>query len=223
MKKIFVFMLVFAGIWSVFAQEGQAVILEARGTVEIQDGGLAEWRAAAPGDTFGKNAVISTGFRSTALIALGDSRLSVRPLTRLTLEELVQRDTAEEVSLHLRTGRIRAEVRPPSGGRTDFTVRSPVATASVRGTSFEFDTRHLYVNDGRVLLEGGNGQTVYVDEGQRSYVEESEQRVIPPFEAEAALLTPALSELTNIGSDTGGYAPVITAPEITPVSIKAEW
>jgi hypothetical protein len=95
----------------------------------------------------------------------------------------------------------------------------------VRGTSFEFDTRHLYVNDGRVLLEGGNGQTVYVDAGQRSYVDESEQRVIPPFEAEAALLTPTLAELTNTGSDTGGYAPVITVPEVdlSPVSIEAEW
>jgi ferric-dicitrate binding protein FerR (iron transport regulator) len=193
--------------------------------VEIQDGGSTEWRAAAPGDTVGKNAVISTGFRSTALIALGDSRLSVRPLTRLRLEELVRRDTAEEVSLRLRTGRVRADVRPPVGGRTDFTVRSPIATASVRGTSFEFDTRHLYVNDGRVLLEGGNGQTVYVDKGQRSYVDESEQRVIPPFEAEAALLTSTLAELTNTGSDTGGYAPVITVSEVnlSPVSIEAEW
>jgi hypothetical protein len=223
MKKVFVFMLVLAGIWNVFAQEGQAVILEARGTVEIQDGGSAEWRVGAPGDAVGKNAVISTGFRSTALIALGDSRISVRPLTRLTLEELVRRDTAEEVSLHLRTGRVRAEVKPPVGGRTDFTVRSPIATASVRGTSFEFDTRHLYVNEGRVLLEGGNGQMVYVDEGQRSYVDESEQRVMPPFEAEAALLTPALSELASTGSDTGSYAPVITTPGVTPVSIEAEW
>jgi hypothetical protein len=223
MRKGFVVMLVFAGIWSAFAQEGQTVILEARGTVEIQDGGSAEWRAAAPGDAVGKNAVISTGFRSTALIALGDSRISVRPLTRLALEELAQRDAAEDVRVYLRTGRVRAEVRPPSGGRTDFTVRSPIATASVRGTSFEFDTRHLYVNDGRVLLEGGNGQTVYVDEGRRSYVDESEQRVIPPFEAEAAVLTLALSELTSTGSDTGSYAPVITAPGVTPVSIEAEW
>jgi hypothetical protein len=104
-------------------------------------------------------------------------------------------------------------------------VRSPIATASVLGTSFEFDTRHLYVNEGRVLLEGGNGQTVYVDEGQRSYVDESDQRVIPPFEAEAVLLTPTLAELTNTGSDTGGYAPVITVPEVnlSPVSIEAEW
>jgi hypothetical protein len=225
MKKSWAFILLLTCIGSVSAQEGRAVILEARGTVEIQDGGSAEWRIAGPGDTFGKNAVISTGFKSIALIALGDSRLSVRPLTRLTLEELAQGDTAEEVRLRLRTGRVRAEVRPPAGLQTDFTVRSPIATASVRGTSFEFDTLHLYVNDGTVLLEGGNGQMVYVDEGQRSYVDESEQRVIPPFEAEAALLTPVLYELTNTGSNTGAYAPAITAPEVSlsPVNIEAEW
>jgi hypothetical protein len=223
MRKGFVFVLLLAGIAGVFAQEGEAVILDVQGTVEVQDGGSAEWRAAAPGDRIGKNAAISTGFKSTALISLGNSRLSVRPLTRLTLEELVQGDNAEDVRVHLRTGRVRAEVRPPVGSRTDFTVRSPVVTASVRGTSFEFDTRHLYVHDGRVLLEGSNGQIVFVDEGQRSYVEESEQRLIPPFEAEAAFLTPALSELANTGSDTGGYAPAIAAPEAGFVSLEAEW
>ncbi|MDR1250221.1 MAG: hypothetical protein LBK63_13085 [Treponema sp.] len=113
MKKSFAFILFFAGIGSVFAQEGQAVILEAQGTVEIRDGDSTEWRAAAPGDTIKKNAVIATGFKSIALIALGDSRLIVRPLTRLTLDELIQRDAVEEASLRLRTGRIRAEVRPP--------------------------------------------------------------------------------------------------------------
>jgi hypothetical protein len=149
-------------------------------------------------------------------------------LTRLTLEELVQRDSTEEVGLYLRTGRIRAEVRPPLDSRTDFTIRSPIATASVRGTDFEFDTRRLYVDSGRVLLEGAGGQTVYVDAGQRSYVDESAQRVIPPFEAETALLTPILSELTNTGSATGGYGPAITtltAPEVSlsPVSVEADW
>jgi ferric-dicitrate binding protein FerR (iron transport regulator) len=134
-------------------------------------------------------------------------------LTRLTLEELVQRDGAEEVGLYLRTGRIRAEVRPPVDSRTDFTIRSPIATASVRGTDFEFDTRRLYVDKGRVLLEGARGQTVYVDAGQRSYVDES------------AFLSPVLSELTNTGITTGGYGPAITtltAPEVN-VSIETDW
>jgi hypothetical protein len=201
------------------------VIIETQGTVEIQEAGSAEWRFVSPGDRVGKNDTISTGFKSIALISLGNSLLNILPLTRLTLEELVQRDTTEDARLYLRTGRIRAEIRPPAGSRTDFTVRSPIATASVRGTSFEFDTLHLYVNDGTVLLEGGNGQMVYIDGGQRSYVDESEQRVIPPFEAEASLLTPTISELINTGSDSGGYAPAITAPKVNLplVNIGAEW
>jgi hypothetical protein len=220
MRKGFVFVLLLAGIAGAVAQEGQAVILEVQGTVEVQDGASAEWRAAVPGDSIGKNAVISTGFKSTALISLGNSRLSVRPLTRLTLEELVQRDNSETVRLHLRTGRVRAEVKSPAGLQTDFTVRSLIATASVRGTDFEFDTRRLYVNAGRVLLEHNSGQMVFVDAGRRSYVDESGQRVIPPFEAEAALLTPTLSELTNTGG--GVYEPLITS-DPSPVRIEAEW
>ncbi|MDR1419484.1 MAG: FecR domain-containing protein [Treponema sp.] len=223
MKTVIVCVFLLAGIEGVFAQSGPARFAEVWGTVETRDEGQAEWKAASPGDSIGKNTVISTGFKSTALVVLGDSRLSVRSLTRLTLEELVQRDGTEEVRLYLRSGRVQVKVTPPSGLRTNFTVRSPVATASVRGTGFEFDTRRLYVESGRVLLEGADGQRVYVGAGERSYVDEREQRVIHPFEAETALLTPGLAELANTGSDTGGYAPEIAAPEDVPLGIAAEW
>jgi hypothetical protein len=224
MKTVFVWIFFLAGMWGAFAQSGQARVIEAHGTVELQDEGSAEWRAAMAGDSIGKNTVVSTGFKSSALITLGDSRVIVRALTKLTLEELVQRNGAEEIGLYLRAGRIRAEVRPPEGLSSAFTVRSPIATASVRGTDFEFDTSHLYVETGLVLLEGAGGQTVYVDAGQRSYVDESAQRLMPPFEIEAALLTPVLSELANTGGNTGGRAPVIAAPGAVPVlGIDTEW
>jgi hypothetical protein len=212
-------MLVLAGMSGAFAQSGR--FIEVQGTVEIQNAGSAGWKAAAPGDSIEKNTVISTGFKSTALVALGDSRISIRPLTRLTLEELVQRNGAEEVNLSLRTGRIRAEVTPPAGLRSDFTVRSPAATASVRGTVFTFDTIHLRVDNGRVLLEGADRQMMYVDSGQRSYVDESAQRVVAPFAAEAALLRPVLAELAATGSDTASDGPAVSS-SVT-INIKAEW
>jgi hypothetical protein len=221
MKTVLLGILVLAGIQGAFAQGGQAKFIEVRGSVEIQDEGSTEWKAASPGDSIGKNTVVSTGFKSTAVISLGESRLSVRPLTRLTLEEIVKRDTTEEVDLYLRTGRVRAEVTPPSGLRIDFTVRSPTATASVRGTGFEFDTRRLYVDSGRVLLQGSNGQRVYVEAGQRSYIDESEQRLVRPFEAETALLKPAFSEMGNTGGDTRDYAPAITT--MTDIHIGVDW
>ncbi|MDR1388683.1 MAG: FecR family protein [Treponema sp.] len=202
-----------------FAQS-QARFAEVRGTVEIQNAGSTAWRPVSPGDVIGKNAVISTGFKSTALISIGDSRISVRPLTRLTLEELVQRDGAEKTDLYLRTGRIRAEVTPPAGLRGDFTVRSPSATASVRGTEFEFDTVHLSVDNGRVLMEGAGGR-VYVDAGQRSYVDQAEQRLVPSSEAETARLTPVLAELAGTGAAAAGSGPRVAASAA--VSVTAEW
>ncbi|GHV90361.1 iron dicitrate transporter FecR [Spirochaetia bacterium] len=214
MKKLLVccFLLVICG-GSVFAQDMTAVFLEVSGTVEIKEDGAAGWKTASPGVSAGKNTIVSTGLKSSAVLSLGSSRIEIRPLTMLTLEELTRQSGAEEASLYLRTGRVRAEVRPPTGTRVDFSVKSPSATASVRGTSFEFDGVRLWVNDGRVLLAGANGQRGYVNGGQRSYVDESNGRIVPPFEVETALLSPSIPELTSTGQGNAA-PPGITAPVI---------
>jgi hypothetical protein len=123
--------------------------------------------------------------------------------------EIAQRGNDEAVDLYLETGRVKAEVSPPSGGKTDFTVRSPSMTASVRGMAFEFDTQRIQVESGRVLFTNAGGQAVYVDGGERSYVDETQNRVMPPFEAEIASLTPVLPALSDTGNDAGTAAPVI--------------
>jgi hypothetical protein len=204
MKKIFVLFLFFTCPWNAFTQTMEARFLEVTGRVEIKEAASPEWRKAAPGDLIGKNTLVSTGLKSGAVISLGSSRLDIRPLTMLTLEELVRREGGEETILYLRTGRIRVLVNPPTGQNIDFTVGSPTVTASVRGTSFEFDGRRLQVENGLVLLAGSGGQKVYVAEAQKSYVDENNQnRIVPPFEAEAAMLRPVIPELNNTGSGTG--------------------
>jgi hypothetical protein len=201
MKKFFVLFLVFAGAWSAAAQTLEAKFLEVTGTVEIKAAASPDWKRAAPGDLVERNTIISTGLKSSAVISIGSSLLDVRPLTMLTLEQLTRRGNTEETSLHLRTGRVRAAVTPPKGQSIDFTVGSPTVTASVRGTSFEFDGQRLRVENGRVLLTNTGGQKVYVAEAQRSYVDEKNQnRIVPPFEAETALLRPVLPELSSTGS-----------------------
>jgi hypothetical protein len=201
---LFVFYLMIIRIGPVFSQTPEARFLEVNGAVEIKEQGTGsspDWKRAAPGDPIGNNTVISTGLKSSAVISLGSSRLEVRPLTMLTLQELILRDNSEETLLYLRTGRVRAVVNPPTGQNIDFTVTAPIVTASVRGTSFEFDGTHLRVDNGRVLLTSSNGQKVYVAGTQRSYVDEINQnRIVPPFEAEAALLRPIIPVLNDTGS-----------------------
>ncbi|MDR0710050.1 MAG: FecR family protein [Spirochaetaceae bacterium] len=224
MKKVCVAMLFLAGIWGVSAQDdGQAVVLEIQGRVELQDEGSAEWRAAAAGDLIGSNTVIATGLKSSALIALGSSRVEALPLTMLTLRELIQRSGGETTNLYLRTGRVRATVNPPAGQTIDFTVAAPNVTASVRGTSFEFDGRQLRVEKGLVLLSVSNGQKVYVSAAQRSYIDENNQnRIVPPFEAEAELLKPVIPELNSISSNAGMLEARISL-EAEAASINVDW
>ena len=156
---------------SIFPQV-QAVIRELAGTVEIMRPGSDTWVAASRGQVLDEDTVISTGFRSTAVIALGSSLVTLRPLSRLTVTELSRIQETERVDLNLQTGRVRAEVTAPEGGRTEFNVRSTQATNSVRGTVFEFDTLGLVVLEGTVDFTGVFGPTHLIDAGSFSQVNE---------------------------------------------------
>jgi len=187
---------VFAGITGLSAQE--AKFTEINGTVEFKNADSGTWQFAVAGGSIGKDTVISTGLKSSAVISIGSSTLTISALSMLTLEELLQQDGTEESVLFLRTGRVKADVTPPSGMKAEFTVRSPTTTASVRGTSFSFNGRRLHVHSGKVALTNKNGQKVYVNGNQKSYADSGHgQRLSLPFETETADLRPVFNDLDN--------------------------
>jgi hypothetical protein len=187
------------------ANAQQAVIKEFYGTVELKAAGSAVWvKAADWGSPLERNTAISTGFKSTAILKIGNSTLTVRPLTKLTLEEIIQNQGNEQINLNLQTGRVRAQVIPPAGGRTSLTVKGPIATASVRGTVFDFDTLNLDVEEGAVIFSGENGRTVTVYAGGSSTVDAVTGQAAGPRETAAAELYPAMPA----GSDSG--MPLVT-------------
>jgi ferric-dicitrate binding protein FerR (iron transport regulator) len=191
MKKAMWSLLILCAAPGLFAQEAngsqetngsQAVIREITGTVEIKAPNAADWSPAARGQALTQNTLISTGFKSSALIAIGNSTLSVQSLTRLSLEEIIRSEGDEKVALNLRTGRVRANVKPPVGGKTDFTVRSPSATASVRGTVFEFNGIQIRVDEGRVHLAGDGGSGIYVGAGHLGRTDIETGHTVGPVE-----------------------------------------
>jgi hypothetical protein len=198
MKPLVVLLLFFEGASFLFAQNQRAFIREITGTVELKVPGSANWIPAREGNRILPNTVISTGFRSAALLVIGDSTIVVRPITRLSLEELLKRDNAEQVSLNLHTGRVKAQVTPPAAGRVDFEVRGPSVTASVRGTAFDFDTLNLKVSEGVVSFAPATRGTassrpVPVRAGESSWVDTGSGRVVsPPAVAETNRVLPAL-------------------------------
>jgi hypothetical protein len=178
--------------------EAQAVFIEVHGKVEIRSPGASGWTAAAEGMNIDRETVISTGFKSGAVIQVLSSRILLRPLTHLSLESIIAGEGSEEIELSLRAGRIRTEAPPPAGRPLVFTVRSPMVVASVRGTSFEFDTVNLLVDKGLVRYSYINGFTVYVAEGEGSYAEDEARRVVPPQELAAAGRIPKIPLYTGV-------------------------
>ncbi len=166
MKKIGIIFLIlnFAAI-AAFAQSS-SVVKELTGKVEVK-APRGAWTSALVGMTISQGTTISTGFNSTALIDLGNSVLNVRPLTRLTLEELIEREGTIQTDLFLRVGKVNAEVKSVAGVKQDFKLRSPISTAAVRGTNFGFTGFDIVVYDGKVvyLTLIGQGRSYTSGEG----------------------------------------------------------
>lgn len=145
-----------AGIFSAAAANLTATVTEIAGKVECKHPGK-DWKAAKVGDVLPAGSLISTGFKSTAILKTESAVLTVKPVTRLSLEELIKSEGTTKTRMFLMAGRVKAEVTPHEGENTEFKVKSPTATASVRGTGFEFDGHNLFVDHGAVQFESESG------------------------------------------------------------------
>jgi len=168
MKKV-IFALLLTGV-AVLGFAQTAVMKEVTGTVELKPSGTVDFIPAGVGVEVAQNTIISTGFKSIALVQAGSAVITVRPLTRLTLTEIQASQGTENLNLSLQAGRVRVDLNPPAGSKASLGVSSPTATASVRGTSFDFDTRNLKVHSGTVAFIGKWGYQVSVQEGRTSVV-----------------------------------------------------
>jgi len=208
-KLLLVTILVFAGL-GVFSQETfiGAYIDQLTGTVEIKQPGEKSFKSASSGDKIFKETVISTGFKSYAIIRIGSATITARPLTQLTLSEIQKSGETETLNVNLQTGRVRVDVKPPAGTRTSATVTGPSTTASVRGTSFEFDTDNLYVSEGAVTYIGNRGQDVIVRAGENSRLKQTGQVAYPRDGRNLDLMPP--NPVGTGAMDAPSSGPVVT-------------
>jgi len=150
------------GFFPLAALDGSVVTVS--GKVEYQDtSGI--WKPLKGGDKVASGTVISTGFKSEAIVKLGASILTIKPLTRMTLTQLVEKEDTVNTELYLEVGNVKAEVNSLNSKKNGFTVKSPVATASVRGTVFELGDQ-LIVEQGSVWYSSPVGQIRIGSAGQ---------------------------------------------------------
>ncbi len=182
-----------------------ATFRQVTGKVEVNSG--TGWKPAATGTAVARGSVISTGFDSTAILDLGQSTVSVKPLTRLTLEELVQQSGSQTTGLFLRTGKVSAQVKTAEGLRQDFKLRSPVSTAAVRGTSFVYDGQTVEVSEGVVEFLNLLEQRLAVAAGEGALTDGQTLRGGEETRQIDATINPATGEVRlRIGgaAETGG-------------------
>jgi len=203
MKRTLAMVIFILAGFCVFAQNG--TIRELSGTVEIKKPGASSFVTAKAGDQISQDTIISTALKSIALVEIGSAVIMVQPLTRLSLTEISASANSETININLQAGRVRVDVNPPAGKKATMAVVSPSATASVRGTSFDFSANDLYVQHGTVSFTGNRGNSLLVSTGSDSQVK-TDGRVGDPLEARSGRLLPPLP----VGMDTRAGAPVET-------------
>ena len=152
MKRTLSFLFAIAVATSLIAET--AILQDIKGKVEVKALG-GSWLKAANGMKIDILSTISTGFDSTAVLAIADNRVAVAPLTRLTVDKIVAQAGTLKTSLNLRVGSLSAQVKSSAGVAQEFKVTSPYSTASVRGTQFTYDGLALSVHEGRVAFIPG--------------------------------------------------------------------
>ncbi|MCR4580690.1 MAG: FecR domain-containing protein [Treponema sp.] len=120
----------------IFAAEG--VVTYVKGKVEVQRN--SEWVPLNVGDKVLQSELVNTGFQSEAKIKLMESVLYLGPVTRVKLETLKSSSNTDKVNVYLATGSTRSKVEHNDSKRVNYTVRTAVAVASVRGTDWTMDS-----------------------------------------------------------------------------------
>ncbi len=195
MKKLFANILIFSALsffaLPIFAEDAKVVAVV--GKAEVQKG--SDWVALSIGDSVPKGSVISTGFKSELLLKVNASNIKLGPLTRMTVEQLIQNASENKTSLFIDSGKVNVEVNKTGNKREDFKVSSPVATASVRGTSFTLKADGTLTTHSGLVTKGKPLSTrATVDEESK---EESTEEAVAEETETASTETTAESEATE--------------------------
>lgn len=167
MKKIAIILVAFACASFLTAADFTAQVVSVSGKVEVLNGNL--WEKLSVGDTLKSGDTIQSGFRSSAVLKIKDSTVNVDALTRMTVEQLSENSQKDNVRVFVKTGGIKSDVQKTNGKKVGFTVRTPVATASVRGTEFSvqntFNSTQVNTTRGKVAVwSGNNSERISSDE-----------------------------------------------------------
>ncbi|MDD7768283.1 MAG: FecR domain-containing protein [Treponema sp.] len=149
LKTIIAFLIVLLSVSPLMAESAKVTYV--KGKVEVNRRG--NWVAVKVGDTIAESETISTGYQSEARLNLNGTVLAVAALSRVTLETLKSENNQDTVSVYVDTGATRSKVKHADNKKIDYTTRTAVAVASVRGTDYvQFARGTTYCSEGAVAV-----------------------------------------------------------------------
>ncbi len=222
MKRKIIVCLILAGAFTlpIYAQLN-AVVKQMSGKVEVQLPGQA-WAPAAVAMVLPNGTSVSTGFGSKLVLGIGLTQVTVNPLTRMLLEDIVKRQSTNSASMTLKVGKVYAQVKSAEGEKTEFTLKGPASTAAVRGTEFGYDGYVLQVTEGVVQFFNLLSQMRPVGAGETSGTNgDTTPTSGEQNESGNSLVTGASSGglLAEGGGGGGGFTPPATTGTFT-VSVQ---
>jgi len=152
----------------------EAKVTYTKGKVEVNRNGA--WVTLKVGDAVKQSETINTGFQSEARLNLNGSVLAVPALTRVTLETLSTSDKKDKVSLYVDTGAVRSKVTHTANRKIDYTARTAVAVASVRGTDFTISAKgNVSCREGAVAVYSAKRYAQEMAEQEAAEEEQEEE------------------------------------------------
>ena len=223
MKKLL--SLVLCGFMMVSAfTEVTVVLKDLRGKVEVKPLGK-NWMPATEGMKVDMLATISTGFDSSVTLVIDKNQVRLEPLTRLTVDKILEKSGSLSTSLHLRVGNVSASVKSSTGVSQTFQVTSPQSTASVRGAAFDFDGLVVVVREGVVqIIVGKPKRDILLVAAGGGDTGNAETEAVTAEAALAELVSMLQAEFPNdtfeILDGAGvSLSPVSDTPPVTPGSV----
>lgn len=128
-----------------------AKVTYVKGKVEVNRRGT--WVSVKTGDLISESETISTGYQSEARLNYNGTVLAVAALSRVTLETLSSDGEKDKVSIYVDAGATRSKVKRTDNKKIDYTTRTAVAVASVRGTDYvQFANGKTICTEGAVAV-----------------------------------------------------------------------
>ena len=164
------------------ADNFSAKITALEGDVTFKTNEGAKWSKASSNMELVEGTYLMTAFESSCSLVFTDgSKMNVRELSKIQINKFSSDLKKVEAEVTLYNGNLRATVHKDVDTKTDFKVRTPVSTISVRGTEKEITTLPGFgtnVTNISGLVEVTNliGQSVMLAKGNETKVAADSKR-----------------------------------------------